>query len=110
MGESVNEDIRDSFAEHDIDLRKLDGDIRNKVDAVLRRLGQDLKKLTLRIDPNSAQHLDARKRRVSRLRKEARPVISAAYVQIARIVKSDLRRLSKVESKASLKIIEDNLP
>jgi len=108
--QTVNEQILDSFAEHDIDLRKLDGDIRNKVDRILVELGKDLKVLLVRIDPHGATRLDARKRRTKRLREEARPLISDAYVRIGRLVRHDLRRLSKVESKAANRIVRDAIP
>lgn len=110
MVESVNDNILDSFAEHDIDLRKLDGHIRNQVDKILLELGRDLKALLVRIDPNGAQRSGAKRRRIKKLREESRSVISAAYRDIAALVRKDLRRLSKLESRAALSIIEDNLP
>ena len=107
---SVNDDIRDEFATHDIDLRRVDGGIQNQVDKILVQLGKDLKVLTVKIDPNGTTRRDAQKRRTKKLREESRPLINEAYVKISALVRSDLRRISKVESKASLSIIREAIP
>lgn len=108
--QSVNDEIVDSYAAHDIDIRKLDGDIRNKVDKVLVQLGRDLKDLLIRIDPYGTQRQDARKRRMSKLRDASRATIGEAYVEIGRLTRQTNRRLAKVEVKATNSIIRENLP
>lgn len=107
---TVNQDIRDDIAAHDIDLRRVDGAIRRKVDQRFDKLGQDLKVLTVTIDPHGAVRIGARKRRLKKLQKEARALVSAAYSEINVMVAKDLKRLTRAESEAVNQSIEEALP
>lgn len=107
---STNTDIRDSLAEHDIDLRRVDGGIRRRVERRLDELGRDLKGLMAKIDAHGAQHTDSREGRLVKLEKEAKALIDEAYAEINKLVGADLRAVAKTESAAILGAVAESLP
>lgn len=107
---STNTDIRDSLAEHDIDLRRVDGGIRKRVEKRLDELGRELRGLIAKVDAHGAQHADAREGRLAKLEKEAKALVDEAYAEIGKLVGADLRAVAKTESAAILGAVAESLP
>lgn len=107
---SVNEDIRDDLVSHDIDLRKLDGDTRNKVDKMLDKMEQELKMLLVKIDPFTPTLNRTRNARFTRLIRESAQIVKDTYAAISKFINERGQRLVVAESAAVTKAIHDNIP
>ena len=110
MVDSVNDQIHDDLISSDIELRKVTGDCQNKTERRLDRLGGDLKKLTVEIDPFGTSRKDARERRLARLEKESADLIREAYSDIAKENNRDLKALARAESENIAQVLEKHIP
>lgn len=110
MVDSVNDQIHDSLIASDIDLRKVTGDTQNKTEKRLDKLGADLKRLTIEIDPFGTTRKDARERREAKLEKESSILIREAYSEIARQNNRDLKDLAEAESENIAQVLEKHIP
>lgn len=110
MPDTVAEAIRDDLIEQEVLYRRADAGIRRQVDSRLTQMGSDLKTLMLDIDVAGTKRKDARMRRLKKLNVESRTIIKTAYSEVGGILRSSLRRLAKVETKNTVKIMRKNIP
>ena len=108
--ESVNDQIHDELISHDISLRRVSGDETRRVERRLDRLGSDLKKLTIFIDPFGTSRKDAQERRLARLEKESNEIITEAYREINKIQRGELQQVANIETEATVQALEKVLP
>lgn len=107
---SVNDAIHDDLITEDIQLRRITGDCQNRAERRLDKLASDLRAELARIDPHGTDRKDARERRLAKLEKRARELTAEAYRDIERENRSDLRRIARLESEATVTAIGNNLP
>lgn len=107
---SVNEAIRDDLVEHDLDLRRLDGDVRNQIDRRYDELDRQLKELLTRHDPHGAVRKRTREKRLREFQADARKAISAANKDANAILRKTLREVARLESTAVIDSIVESLP
>ena len=107
---TTSEDVRDDLISHDVDIRRLDGDVRRQIERRIDKLNTDLRALAIQIDPHGAQRTDAKERRLVKLEKASKPIIRQAYAEIEKITDANTKRLARVESKTVVDTIEENLP
>ena len=107
---SVNDAIHESLIEHEVHLRRVDGDRRRKIEKRIDLLGADLKALMIKIDPFVTERTDARERRLKKLDEESAKLISEAYGEISSGMTKDLKRLARAESETVVKTIAEELP
>jgi hypothetical protein len=109
MTESVNDKIHADLISHDISLRRVTGDTQKRIERRLDRLGSDLKALAGKIDPFSASRADVQERRLSKLDKESRELITEAYKEISKITRGELEQLATIESEVVVQVLEKEL-
>ena len=107
---SVNEDIRDDLVAHDIDLRRVDGDVRNRIDKRLEVLGRELSGIIARHDPNGAVRKRTREKRTVELQKDARQTINEAFREIHAMLRAALKGVARLESTVVVDAISESLP
>lgn len=110
VADSAAEEIRDDLIEQEVLYRRVDASVRRDVDARLAQLGRDLKRLVLETDVNSTTRKDARKRRLKRLNEESRILIRTAYTEVNGILRPALRRVGKVETMKTTKVVRKHVP
>lgn len=110
MTDTVAQKIRDDLVAQDVRYRRVDASVRREIDARINQLGRDLVNLLQTIDPHGAIRPAARQRRLQKLNKESGVMIRTAYSEINGMLKSALRRVSKVETNKVVQIVEENLP
>ena len=107
---TVNQDIRDDLISHDIDLRKVDGDTRNKVNKILDVMEKKLKGLIVEIDPFTPENTKVKDARLKRLDDAAAPIIAETYREINKFINERGKRVVVTESKQVTDAIHDNIP
>lgn len=107
---TVNQDIRDDLIAHDIDLRKVDGDTRNKVNKMIDVMEQKLKVKIIEIDPFTPTNVKIKEARLKRLEDETAPIITETYREITKFVNERGKRVVVTESKMVTDAIHDNIP
>lgn len=108
--ESVNDKIHDGLIEHDVEMQRVAGGRRKRVEARLDQMADDLKAVMAKIDPFGTERSDARERRLAKLDKAAAEIIAEAYADISKATSDDLKRLARTESEQVVKTIADSLP
>lgn len=106
---SVNEDIRDDLVAHDIDLRRLDGAVRNQVDKHFDELSGKLQELLAKHDPYGAVRTRTRQRRIRKYQADARKAINEALTEINAIVRKNLRGVARTEATAVIDSIVESI-
>lgn len=106
---SVNEDIRDDLVAHDIDLRRLDGAVRNEIDRRYDELGTKLQELLAKHNPHGAVRVGARKRRLRKYEADARKAINEALTDISKIIRKNLRGVARTEATAVIDSIVESI-
>ena len=107
---TVNQDIRDDLISHDIDLRKLDGDTRNKIDAMLDEMEKLLKVEIVLIDPFTQTQTKVKEARLKRLEEATAPIIAETYRKIHLMMNELGKGVVVAESKAITNAIHDSIP
>lgn len=107
---TVNQDIRDELISHDIDLRKLDGETRNKIDAILDEMEKEIKVEIVLIDPFTPTNTKVKEARLTRLDVAVAPIIAETYREIHAMMNELGRSVVVAESKAITNAIHDNIP
>ncbi len=107
---TVNQDIRDDLISHDIDLRKVDGDTRNKVNAMFDKMEVALKVEIVRIDPFTPTNTKIKDARLKRLEDEIATIIAETYREINAMMNERGKRIVVSESKQITNTIHDNIP
>lgn len=106
---SINEAIRDDLVAHDIDLRRVDGDVRNKIDRRFDQLNRELKELLVRHDVHGASRLSTKQRRLKKYEVDARKAINEAFSEINTLVGKTLRGIAEAEAAAIVDTIQENM-
>lgn len=107
---SVNEDIRDDLVEHDIDLQRLSGDVRNKARRRWDELDRELRTLIAKHDVQGAVRKRTREKRLKEFQADARLAINAATKDIHDVLRASLRGVARLESTAVVDSIIESLP
>lgn len=107
---SVNDRIHEKLIEHDVDLRKVDGDRRRKVERRIDTLAEDLKAMMAKIDPFGTTNTKAQERRLAKLDEAAAKLIAEAYAEMSKNTTSDMKRAARAESEAVVQTIRQELP
>lgn len=102
--------IRDDLIEHDIDLRRVDGDVRNAVRKRLSELGKELVAIVASIDAHGAARADTRQKRLKEIEKKGREATQAAYRDIHKLVSSTSKQVATLESEKVIDVIRKNVP
>lgn len=110
MAESVNDKIHDKLIKHDVEMRRVDGGRRRRVEKRIDLMAEDLKALLVKIDPFGTERTDVRERRLKKLDEEAAKIIAEAYGEMSKDNRSDLKRVARVESEAIANTIREELP
>jgi hypothetical protein len=110
VAESVNDSIHESLIEHAVNLRKVDGGRRRKVEKRIDQMADDLKALMAKIDPFGTENTKAQERRLEKLDREAAKIIAEAYAEMSKDNRQDLKRVARVESEAIVKTLREELP
>lgn len=106
---SINEAIRDDLVAHDIDLRRLDGDVRNQIDRRYDALGRELRELLAKHDPHGAARSSTRQKRLGEYEADARKAINEALSDINGIVRKTLRGVARTEATALIDSIIESI-
>jgi len=103
---SVNEQIADDLVPHDVDNRRVAGDLENRVIARLAALERELADLNLSVNPAGARQRRSKIRRLRVLNKRSRELTATAFSEINAMVRGDLGGLVRTEEAAVVGIIE----
>lgn len=106
---SVNESIRDDLVEHDIDLQRLSGDVRNKAGRRWEQLDRELRSLVAKHDVQGAVRTRTRQKRLMEFQADARTAINTATQDVHKILRSALRGVARLESTAVVDSIMESL-
>ena len=106
---SINERIRDDLVEHDIDLQRVCGDVRNKAERRWDQLGRELKGLIAKHDVHGAVRKRTREKRTAEFQIDARAAINAATKDVHDLLRTTLRGVARLESTTVVDSIMENL-
>jgi hypothetical protein len=106
---SANEDVRDDLVEHDVDLQRLSGNIRNQAERRWDELSRELRALTAKHDIQGAVRKSTREKRLMEFQADAREVINAATKDVHDLLRKNLRGIAKLESTAVVDSIMEGL-
>lgn len=106
---SLNEDIRDDLVEHDIDVRRVDGDLRNRIDKRYDELNRELRELLVRHDPHGAKRIGTRKKRLAAYEKDARKAVNAALTDINALIRKTISGIARAETSAVIDSIVESI-
>lgn len=104
------EAIRDDLIANDVRYRRADAAVRRKVDVRLSSLSRELRELIARIDIHGAQRVDARQRRLDKFEKEMKAAVRTAYSDINSLLRGEMNRIAKIETKATANAVRKHLP
>jgi SPP1 gp7 family putative phage head morphogenesis protein len=104
---SISNQFADEFTGHSVNLLRFSESVRTKVVGMLKQLEEDLVSQIRDIDIGSTKGPSWRLSRLNELLKQTRKTISTAYLSSTEQLQSQLLRLSEIETKASVKLIND---
>lgn len=107
---SVNDEIAQGLIPYDIDLRRVTGDVQNKVTRRLKVLANDMAAELFNSGIFDAKRNDTKRRRLQLYKQKVRPIINQAYSEINALVKSDLKDVALLESMKQVDNIQEHVP
>jgi len=110
MAETAAQAVRDDLIKQEVLYRRADAGVRREIDARLIQMGRELKEMVLRIDVAGTQRKDARARRLKKIDDESKIIIRTAYSEVNGILRSAARRIAKVETKNTARVIRSAVP
>lgn len=106
---STNEEIRDDLVAHDVDLHRLAGDVRNRVERRYDELDSELRGILAKRNPHGALRRRTKQKRLQEFQADARKAIVAANQDVHDLLRSTLKGVARLESTAVVDSIKESL-
>jgi hypothetical protein len=94
----LNEDVRDAYIGHAVNLQRVGGDVAQKVDAAIVKLGEDLATLILKIDPTALPSVRGKEARQKKLEIEGARLIKERMIEVYRLMNLELKDVAELEA------------